>query len=293
MSVFISYSHVDKDFVKSLVKILAKQQIPYFLDSKDITWGSSINDEIRQAFDNAQYIIVVMSPASLKSSWVPYEVGLAKGKNVKILPILTHPSLDLPLYLADLKHFNSLNEVNQFLINNFHRTLKLGIMLNPGHATPIPDNPQQENEKYHYSSVGISRLSIDEISIPEDKLPYLGVIVTNNEFREIELVQATIEFTEEIRLNSETEQGYSALFERLERNIFLRPGGEVEMNLPVEFNAVIDAFCSGKVSGVCVEDIQNFKCFASNEDISEASNYFKKFFHHIDVDQLKKRYHDY
>ena len=137
MSVFISYSHVDKDFVKSLVKLLDKHKVPYFLDSKDITWGSSISEEIRQAFNNAEYLIVVISPASLKSSWVPFEIGLARGKNAKILPILTHPSLELPSYLSDIKYLTSLNEVNLFLGTDFRRALRLDLALSPGHATPV------------------------------------------------------------------------------------------------------------------------------------------------------------
>lgn len=293
MSVFVSYSHIDEDFVKRLTKLLDKHKIPYFLDSKDITWGSSISEEIRQASDNAEYLVVVISPASLQSSWVPYEIGLARGKNAKILPILTHPSLELPGYLADIKYLTSLNAVDQFLGTDFRRALRLGILLRPGHAMPlIKDVGPEEAERLGLTknTYGINEYSLDMDTIPDDQLPFLEIVVTNNESREVEFVRATIEFTEEVRLNPEAHEGFSAIINQLNQPIVLRPSGVTRIDLPVNFNAMIEAFCTGKVSGVCVEDNQKFKCYAPDVELAKVASYFGKFFRHIDVDELRIRY---
>jgi len=115
MKFFISYSHQDEDFVKSLTDKLNSNNIEYFKDSKDIKWGNSITNEIREALDDAVYFIVVISPASLKSDWVPYEIGMAKAKNIKILPILIHKSLDIPSYLSDVKSLTHLDDIDKFI----------------------------------------------------------------------------------------------------------------------------------------------------------------------------------
>jgi TIR domain len=289
MGVFISYSHVDTDYVLSLTRLLEAHKIPYFLDSKDIMWGSSINDDIRQAFDNAEYLIVVLSPASLKSTWVPYEIGLARGKNIKILPILIHPSLDLPSYIGDIKYLTSLNEVEHFLATSFFRQLRLRVALKPGHAMPM--GAEAKDMEIPRGLMGIRDYSIEEEVIPQDKLPHLAIVVTNNESREVELEQWGIEFSEEIQLNPNSKDSrYDALMHRSQHSKILRPGGTTSLSLPVEFNAVVTAFCTEKVKGVFVEDNQSFRCYASFDDVAKAIQYFEKFFLGLDVDELRLRY---
>ena len=105
---FISYSHIDKAHVDEIIEILDDNKINYFLDEKDIEWGEDITVEIQKAISKTTHLIIVISPASLKSSWVSYEVGMAAGKGIKLLPFLTHPSLDLPLYLRKYKYIISI-----------------------------------------------------------------------------------------------------------------------------------------------------------------------------------------
>lgn len=100
--VFISYSHVDSRLVDQIAGDLAKIGIDYFLDRKDITWGQSITEEVRRALRECTHQIIILSPASIKSPWVHFEIGHAFGSGKVALPFLTHPSLDVPQYLKDL-----------------------------------------------------------------------------------------------------------------------------------------------------------------------------------------------
>jgi hypothetical protein len=82
---------------------------------KDIDWGDSIPSEVRLALEASVAVIVILSPASLKSSWVPFEVGYATALGKRIMPYLAHPALEVPSYMRDLRHATSLEEVRSLL----------------------------------------------------------------------------------------------------------------------------------------------------------------------------------
>jgi len=115
MYVFISYNHSNKEFVDNLSKVIDELGLDYFLDEKSVNWGDDINIEIERAFSKATHLIVVISPGSLKSQWVSYEVGLARATKLTILPLLTDPSLDLPYFLARFNYKTSLDDVKNYL----------------------------------------------------------------------------------------------------------------------------------------------------------------------------------
>jgi hypothetical protein len=117
--VFISYSHVNKSIAKRLSKRLDKIGVKHFLDEKAINWGASITPTVRKALDDCFAIVVVISHASLKSAWVPFEVGHAMGANFmgankRVLPLLTDPTLSLPGYLADLSYVTDIRDVVKY-----------------------------------------------------------------------------------------------------------------------------------------------------------------------------------
>ena len=112
--VFISYSRIDKEFARRLLRKLAKIGINCFLDEKNIEWGNSISDTISGALKECAAVIVIISPASLKSAWVPFEVGQAVSTGKRILPLLTHPALDVPLYLANFNCVKHISDAARF-----------------------------------------------------------------------------------------------------------------------------------------------------------------------------------
>jgi hypothetical protein len=123
VKVFISYSHIDSTVVGKIIKLLNQLGIPYFLDKKDITLAQDVHEEVLQGMRTCTHILVVISPGSLKSNWVPYEIGLAKGRDLDIVLYLTHPSLDqdLPTYIRNLRYAIDINELK----NYFEKLTKL------------------------------------------------------------------------------------------------------------------------------------------------------------------------
>lgn len=115
--VFISYSHVDSEVADSIVAVFEKLGIKYFRDVKHIKWGRSISGEVRGALERSVAILVILSPASIKSQWVPYEVGYGRALHKRVLPFLTHPSIEVPGYMGDLRRISSIAEMREYFEN--------------------------------------------------------------------------------------------------------------------------------------------------------------------------------
>lgn len=118
--VFISYSHKDSKTANAIARLLDGLGISYFRDKKSIHLGTIIDDEVKVGLDNCAVVVVVISRASLKSHWVPYEIGHADALQKVILPFLTRPSLRISSYLSKLNCSKTIGELRRFFsINKF------------------------------------------------------------------------------------------------------------------------------------------------------------------------------
>jgi hypothetical protein len=106
----MSYSHIDASMANELGLAIDHAGITYFRDVKDINWGDRIDAAVQTALEDSNALLVIISPASLKSLWVPYEIGYFSALKRPILPYLTHPLLDVPSYISNLKHVGTVSE---------------------------------------------------------------------------------------------------------------------------------------------------------------------------------------
>jgi TIR domain len=102
-SIFLSHSHADSSFAKTLAKDLSQAGARVWIDEAEIQVGDSLIEKIRDGIDSMDYLAVVLSPESVNSQWVRREVDIAtnqeiEGKRVKVLPLLYKPC-DLPGFL--------------------------------------------------------------------------------------------------------------------------------------------------------------------------------------------------
>lgn len=134
--VFLSYSRIDGALADSVAKVLEELDIEYFRDVKDIDWGDSFTLEIRDALERAAAVLVVVSPASLKSQWVPYELGFAAALRKKVLPYLAHESVELPPYLRDVQYVTTTEQVREYFSQSNYR--------NPTPAAAQPSVPARK-----------------------------------------------------------------------------------------------------------------------------------------------------
>jgi transcriptional regulator with XRE-family HTH domain len=113
--VFLSYSHDDKRFAENFCERLRTAGIHYFRDVKSIPFGGNIPDKVHEALQQATHLVVLVSPSSAKSQWVPYEMGYAKGRNVVLIPYLMHAGMDPPPFIASQRYLQTLEEEAEFI----------------------------------------------------------------------------------------------------------------------------------------------------------------------------------
>ena len=102
-SVFISHTNVDKPFVRRVGADLAALGARVWIDEAELKIGDSLLAKISSAIDEMDFLAVVLSPESVKSSWVQQELEQALStqlaeRRVKTLPLL-YKECDLPGYL--------------------------------------------------------------------------------------------------------------------------------------------------------------------------------------------------
>lgn len=90
MKVFISHSSTDKWIARQISAHLGDLGIESFLDEKEIETGDSIDEAIQTHLADCDELLMLLSPASLKSNWVMIEIGGAKALNKRLIPILLH-----------------------------------------------------------------------------------------------------------------------------------------------------------------------------------------------------------
>ncbi len=92
VNVFLSYSHNDKLFVEMLKLDLEKRGINTWHDDDRLDIGDIVSDVIAEGIKQSWCFLIVVSPQSINSNWVKYELDeaydahISKGK--RILPVL-------------------------------------------------------------------------------------------------------------------------------------------------------------------------------------------------------------
>jgi len=101
--VFISYSHVDKDFVNLFGSLLLNLDIQIWKDTRDLPVGSEILNSLNEGVKNASHFCCIISSSSVKSLWVRQELDYAKqrqldGSDLAIVPIVID-EVEIPDYV--------------------------------------------------------------------------------------------------------------------------------------------------------------------------------------------------
>jgi hypothetical protein len=113
LKAFISYSSVDAKLARRVAKLLKTLGVEHFLDSKDVHWGDHITDAVRDGIASRTDLIVIVSPASIKSQWVLFEIGQASALGKRILMLLTHPAVEVPSFISQYHHKNRVADVEK------------------------------------------------------------------------------------------------------------------------------------------------------------------------------------
>jgi len=102
--VFLSHTSEDKPFVRKLKTSLEEHGVKnVWLDEAEIQIGDSLIKKINEGLRMTKYIGVILSPRSIKSSWVEKELDIAMNKEigtgeVVVLPLVME-ECELPTFL--------------------------------------------------------------------------------------------------------------------------------------------------------------------------------------------------
>jgi myo-inositol-1(or 4)-monophosphatase len=113
--VFISYSAKDRPIADEVEQDIRSVGHEVLIDHLAIDLGDSIEQRVKELIASAALVIVIISPDSLRSHWVSYEIGLAKGHNIRrLIPLLTS-STPVPTFLAGVRCAKSREELRECL----------------------------------------------------------------------------------------------------------------------------------------------------------------------------------
>jgi predicted nucleotide-binding protein len=95
-SVFLSHSHSDKTYVRTLAIELERFGLTVWLDEAQLHVGDSLIAKLSEAIRKIDLVVAVMSKASVKSAWVREELQWAMShqvarRRVKVLPVVVEP----------------------------------------------------------------------------------------------------------------------------------------------------------------------------------------------------------
>ncbi|KAF5433692.1 TIR domain-containing protein [Candidatus Methanophagaceae archaeon] len=184
MKFFISYNHSDKNLALAIASELEKHSVDHFLDEKSIDYGDDIMDQVSKNLTDSTHMAVIISPGSLKSTWVPYEIGFARANNLKIVPILQHPAIDLPAYIRNLKYCKDISEFGSYIDGVFDGDLIVDVNIEAGEMNKLDKN----HIIFSVDSLKGNKVADNTVE------PALIVAVKNRMGREIELDNPTISF---------------------------------------------------------------------------------------------------
>lgn len=124
--IFISYQRADEEFANEIATYILSKQIDIYFDLEDNDLKlhnqaqnpKGVTEAIMKGINQAQYMLVIVSPDTYTSLWVPFEVGYAFDKKGDKIKILRHKGINtstMPDYLKVKEMLQGIDSLNQFL----------------------------------------------------------------------------------------------------------------------------------------------------------------------------------
>jgi len=85
-----------------------------WLDEKDLAGGDVIVEDIIRGIDACHEAIVLISPNSVKSQWVPFEIGGVRAQHKRVTPVLNNVKPQQLAPMHDIRGID-LNRFDEFL----------------------------------------------------------------------------------------------------------------------------------------------------------------------------------
>jgi len=122
--VFISHQQRDKDAAKKIADYLTEAGIDVYFDAYDEDLrihhqsnnAKAVTDSIRKGINNSSHMLVLVSPNTLHSTWVPFEIGYGYDKtDLFVLCLKGIPKGGLPEYVRSATIVRDIYDLNNLI----------------------------------------------------------------------------------------------------------------------------------------------------------------------------------
>jgi hypothetical protein len=136
---YLSHSHTDLKPARTLRNLLLQRFGARVFISEDLSAGENWQEKLRSRLKEADFVIALVTPASVSDSWVLHELGAVWALRKPVLPLVARPDVleQLPVSL----------EVVQAL------TIRLDSLDEPESQEEIAATVKTAIEQLHSSSV--------------------------------------------------------------------------------------------------------------------------------------------
>lgn len=153
---FFSYSREDSEFALRLAADLRAAGASVWIDQLDIGPGQLWDRAVQNALESCPSVLIILSPASVKSDNVMDEINFALDQKKTLIPVL-YRDCDIPFRVRRFQHLDFRTEYDKML-QELRRWLHLGGTMQadatsasaseaaPASASPSPIPPVQSHE---------------------------------------------------------------------------------------------------------------------------------------------------
>lgn len=85
--VFFSYAHEDAQVAQELRSSLADIEVSGWKDEVDIATGAALAQQVKDSIREASAVVIFVSPRSVDSQWINFEIGAAMALDKRIIPV--------------------------------------------------------------------------------------------------------------------------------------------------------------------------------------------------------------
>jgi hypothetical protein len=168
MRAFLSHSSIDKPLATKIYRSLRDQPVSIWFDRLEMRPGDSLLAQIAEGINKSDYLLVLVTENSKRSSWVEKEVTIAltqeiQGRGPKVIPLLMK-GCEIPTILAD-KYYISIDKqgrgIEQITTAIFRNSYILDIAFNANDLSCDISNMQEELYEFIRSDLKDLRVRID------------------------------------------------------------------------------------------------------------------------------------
>ena len=111
--VFISHSREDSELVRDIARRLHGAGFETFEDFEEFGSGAEFKKHLRERLSQADVFLILLTPRSLRSSWIMTELGMAEALGREVIPVtvgLRPQDLPAPLQTYRTVPFDRLDD---------------------------------------------------------------------------------------------------------------------------------------------------------------------------------------